>query len=46
MVKKEDETFVCKECGFSYKIKEFGQKCEDWCKKYHSGNLEITKYAL
>ena len=38
--------FQCKECGLYYKTKEMVQKCELWCKKHKSCNLEITKHAL
>lgn len=38
--------YQCPECGLEYKEKEWAEKCEAWCKKYKSCNLEITKYAI
>lgn len=38
--------FICPECNFAYKGKETAAKCEEWCKKYHSCNIEITKHAV
>ncbi|MDP2672352.1 MAG: hypothetical protein Q8O84_00885 [Nanoarchaeota archaeon] len=40
------KTYKCKECNFKYKEKKFAKKCEEWCKKNHSCNLEITKHAI
>ena len=42
---KEAE-YQCPKCGLKYKEKEWAEKCEAWCKKYKSCNLEITKYAI
>ena len=45
-IKKEDnELYQCEECGFTYKDKEWAEKCEAWCKENHSCNLEITQYS-
>ena len=38
--------YVCDECNFAYKNKEIAEKCENWCRKHHSCNTEITKYAV
>ncbi len=40
------DRYKCKECGLIYKDKNIAKKCEDWCRKYRSCNLEITKYAV
>lgn len=40
------ELHRCPECGFEYREKEWAEKCEVWCKKYKSCNLEITKQAI
>lgn len=37
--------YQCKECGFHYKGKELAEKCEDWCKKHKTCNIEIIKQA-
>lgn len=36
----------CKECGLIYKNQSTAKKCQEWCKKYKSCNLEITEYAI
>lgn len=50
MVKEIDQTnkklYRCEECGFEYVEKEWAQKCEDWCKKHKSCNLEIIQHAI
>ena len=46
MVKQNERYYECKECKMKYKKREWAEKCEKWCKKYKSCNLEITKYAL
>lgn len=37
--------YQCEECGFRYAEKEWAEKCEAWCREYHSCNLEITAHA-
>jgi len=44
--KQGKKYYICEECGFAYMDKETAQKCEDWCNKHHSCNLEITKSAV
>lgn len=45
--KHEDNTlYKCPECGLEYKEKKWAKKCELWCKKHKSCNLEITKQAV
>jgi len=44
--KLEKKYFECEECNFVYKDKKFAKECEDYCKKYHSCNTEITKRAV
>lgn len=38
--------YICKLCKMAYNSKELAQKCEDWCRKYKSCNLEIIKHAV
>lgn len=46
-ITKNNKTYyVCNECGFLYKNKNIAAKCEDWCNKYHSCNIEITKHSI
>ena len=42
---KKSTLYKCPECGFEYKEKQWAEKCEAWCSKYKSCNLEITKHA-
>lgn len=43
---KNSKFYICPECRLSYTNKELAKKCEAWCKKYNSCNLEITKYSV
>jgi predicted RNA-binding Zn-ribbon protein involved in translation (DUF1610 family) len=43
---KKVKSYTCPECGLSYIKKDLAKKCEAWCKKYNSCNLEITKHAV
>lgn len=43
---KQNHFYKCPECGLPYEEKEWAEKCEAWCKKHKSCNLEITKYAI
>lgn len=45
MVINDEKVYQCEECGFEYEEKEWAEKCEAWCKKHHSCNIEITKHA-
>ena len=38
--------YQCEECGFYYKTKSWAQKCENFCKKYKSCSIEITKHSV
>ncbi len=46
MVREINNLYECEECLLKYKDKEYAEKCEKWCKKYKSCNLEITKFAV
>ena len=37
--------YQCDECGLRYTVKEWAEKCEDWCREHKSCNLEITVHA-
>lgn len=43
---KGNKYFQCNLCKFYYKTKILAQECENFCNKYNSCNLEITKYAI
>ena len=50
MVRERSENgerfYVCEECSLRYKDKETAERCEAWCRKHGSCNLEIIKYAV
>ena len=38
--------FYCEVCRLIYKERAWAEKCEDWCRKYKSCNLEITRHSI
>lgn len=38
--------FECEKCGLRYKQKIWAQRCQEWCSKNKSCNLEITKHVI
>ena len=38
--------FKCMKCGWLYRDEKMARKCEAWCKKHKSCNLEIAKHAI
>jgi len=38
--------FKCMKCGWLYKNRNMAEKCEEWCERHNSCDLEITKYAI
>ena len=38
--------YKCMKCGWMYRDKDIANKCESWCKKHKSCNLELAKYAI
>jgi len=46
LTKKGKTYYQCEICMFYYKTREWAQKCEDYCEKYKSCSLEITKHAV
>ena len=45
MVSEKDNRYICEGCGLEYEDKIWAEKCEAWCKKTQSCNLEITKHS-
>jgi hypothetical protein len=39
------EKYVCPECGYEYKEKEWAEKCEAWCREHNACNLEIIRHG-
>jgi hypothetical protein len=46
MVKEINNKYQCEQCKLFFKDKKTAQKCENWCKKYKSCNLDIIKEAI
>jgi len=46
VVQNNKTVYQCEVCGFHYEQKEMAQKCEEWCGKRYSCNIEIIKYAI
>ena len=38
--------YQCEICKLAYKNKDIAEKCEEFCDKYKSCSLKITKYAI
>lgn len=43
---RQGQTFTCPECGLRYADEETARRCEAWCRKHKSCNLEIIKHAI
>lgn len=43
---KGKEHFYCEACKLVYVDKNWAEKCEEWCKKNSSCNLEITEHSI
>lgn len=46
MVSKIGDNYQCDDCKLLYKEKSWAEKCEEWCFKYKSCNIEITKHRV
>ncbi len=44
--KTNKKLFKCPECGLNYSEAKWAERCEKWCKKYHSCNLEIIEHSI
>lgn len=42
----KEDLFECTACGLHYKQQDLADKCRDWCEKYSSCNIEITKESI
>ena len=46
-LKKENKKlYLCEECNMYYSDKSWAEKCETWCKKYKSCNIDIIKKSV
>lgn len=46
MTNEDKKQYKCEECGMSYLEKELAEKCQAWCSKHQSCNIEIIKHAI
>jgi len=44
--KNGERLHVCDACGFAYKERSWGEKCQDYCTKHGACSLEITSHAV
>ena len=42
---KTEKVYVCGECGYEYKDKEWMEKCQRWCREHKSCNIDIIKHG-
>ncbi|MBI4447940.1 hypothetical protein HY643_03090 [Candidatus Woesearchaeota archaeon] len=40
------EAYICEECSLIYADKGVAEKCEAWCRKTKSCNIQIIKKAI
>lgn len=46
-IKKENNKYYqCSECKLYYLDKSWAKKCEAWCPKHNSCNLDIIKHSV
>lgn len=45
-IKNNKGIYQCEVCGFKYREKQWAEKCEVWCRKNNSCNLEITQHSI
>ena len=43
---KGKKYFFCSICGLAYLDRETAEKCEDWCGKHNSCNVEIIRKSV
>ena len=45
-IKNGEIYYKCSECLMRYSNKSLAEKCEEWCKKHKSCNINLIKYAV
>ena len=43
---RNQKLYQCEECGLKYAEKEIAEKCQAWCSKHKSCNLDLIQYAV
>ncbi|WP_171970476.1 hypothetical protein [Cuniculiplasma divulgatum] len=46
MKEQQADTFKCEICGLHYNDKIDAQKCQEWCSKHNSCDLEVTARSI
>ncbi|KKL94077.1 hypothetical protein LCGC14_1868260 [marine sediment metagenome] len=46
MQNEEKTYYTCEACGLKYEEREWRDKCQEWCERTHSCNLEIIEHAV
>jgi len=46
IAKKGRECFQCSECKLMYKDRKLAAKCEAWCRKHKSCNIDIIRHSI
>jgi hypothetical protein len=41
----DEKRFICEACGFTYKEREWAEKCEDYCTTHGACSIDITRHA-
>lgn len=45
-IKDNVKLYQCEVCKLYYREKEWAERCQEWCEKHNSCNLEITSHAI
>jgi len=46
IILKKNKFYQCEDCKLFYSDRNYAEKCEEWCKKHKTCNIEITKNAI
>lgn len=44
--REKSKTYICAECGYEYKEKEWAIKCQKWCAEHKSCNMDIINHGI
>lgn len=45
-IKHNKKHFICEECTLVYKEKRWAEKCQTWCKRHNSCNINIIQHSV
>ena len=46
MTNKIGRYYQCEDCSLLYEDEKWAEKCEKWCLKDHTCNIDITKHRV